>query len=268
MSDAWDEEQLIGFFCRHLVALCISYRSIANGKLSGPQFFSAAGTIISFNDKFFFLTAGHSLQELSKAFDSSSVSIDSCVLADSFTQKPVSDKPIPFDFLGSPKFSLNQDGLDFGLIGLRSHYVRLLAANGVKAVGPENWEHQDSIDFHGYVMLGLPDEFESHTVTGVGAGRLISAQVSPTLISLTRLATPPEGSPKFEHDRFVGQIDPRLEIGSIVGMSGGPILGFTMEPPIRYWVIAIQSSWIRRSRITFGCPIPVIGEFLRELAES
>jgi len=47
-----------------------------------------------------------------------------------------------------------------------------------------------------------------------------------------------------------------------VGMSGGPIFGFRHGPPMTYWVVAIQSSWLPSEGIVFGCPLPIMAELL------
>ncbi|MCX5896195.1 MAG: hypothetical protein NTZ51_10250 [Proteobacteria bacterium] len=53
-----------------------------------------------------------------------------------------------------------------------------------------------------------------------------------------------------------------LPLSSIVGMSGGPIFGFKYGPPMAYWIVAIQSSWLRSQGIVFGCPLPVLAGML------
>jgi hypothetical protein len=47
-------------------------------------------------------------------------------------------------------------------------------------------------------------------------------------------------------------------------MSGGPILGFSKQAD-KYWIVAIQSSWLPASKIIFGCPIPIIADFVEKM---
>ena len=92
--------------------------------------------------------------------------------------------------------------------------------------------------------------------------------VSPTLIFFQKPSVEPENIKKTKYPRFVGQLKKDISINSIVGMSGGPIFGFNLNPPIRYWVVAIQSSWLKDRRITFGCPLPVLANLLTEWTEE
>jgi hypothetical protein len=72
-----------------------------------------------------------------------------------------------------------------------------------------------------------------------------------------------------DQTRFVGQINPEHNVGSIAGMSGGPIICFREDDFEPYFVAAIQSSWLPDSRITFGCPIKVMLDIAHEfLAEN
>jgi hypothetical protein len=46
-------------------------------------------------------------------------------------------------------------------------------------------------------------------------------------------------------------------------MSGGPIFGFKKtEEGLKYWIVAIQSWWDKKRRITFGCRVPTFARLL------
>ena len=267
-NEEWSDLQSLRFYCRHLVALCISYHTSDQSHGAEPHFFACAGTIVCFNNRYCFLTAGHILEDLDKNLRSGAISVHTSVLADTFGSDATTDKPIPFDFSGAPKLYLYEDGLDFGLVALDYYYVRLLEENGIKAIRKENWEHQKTIHFDGYAMLGLPEEFMSSQVFIEGSEVVIRGTVTPTMITVNALEQPPDDLPKTKYPRFIGEIDPSIQIGSIKGMSGGPIFGFSLRPPIRYWVVAIQSSWLPTRRITFGCPLPVLGDLIEALIEA
>ncbi len=215
MTDQWSDSEGLSFLCRHLVALCISYREPGQDESEPPRFFAAAGTIVRIDEAYHFLTAGHILEDLIKALNAGALSLHTYVLADTFGSDAKTDKPIPFDLPSAPKLYLYEDGLDFGLIGLDPYYVRLLAENGVKAISRENWESQDQVQFDGYAMLGLPEEFMSSTFSILDGEPVVHGTVAPTLITVSRLPKPPADSKPTKYSRFVGQIDPSLEIGSI-----------------------------------------------------
>lgn len=252
-------EKALEFYCRHLVALCITYRQFKNGIPSEIQkFFACPGVVICIRGFCSFLTAGHALKDLSAHLERGDIKVESAVLADTFGPDTISKNPIPFDLLNEPRFFIDneKEGLDFGLIALRPYYVALLAKHGIKALFKENWINQHRVKFDGYTMLGLPEEFVKYEQNGsIGI-------VSPTMIGVKVLNILPEGTKLTSYPRFVGQLHENLPLSSIVGMSGGPIFGFRYGPPMAYWVVAIQSSWLQSKRIIFGCPLPILAELL------
>jgi hypothetical protein len=253
------------FLCRHLVALCITYRQVGDGVLSDEiRLYACAGTVICIRGCYAFLTAGHALKAVSTSLERGEIVVDSAVLADTFGPDAISDKPIPFDFLNEPRFFIDdeKEGLDFGLIALRPYYVELLAKHGIIALFEENWVSQHRVQFDSYMMLGLPEEFMTCEQGSPGDGSAVIGTVSPTMIVVEAIDRVPEGDKQTTYPRFVGQLDKNLPLSSILGMSGGPILGFRYGPPMTYWVVAIQSSWLKNQHIIFGCPLPVLAGLL------
>jgi hypothetical protein len=232
-------EKFLEFFCRHLVALCVTYRQVKNeASIENQRLFACPGVVICIRGFCSFLTAGHALKDLYTNLEKENIVVESAVLADTFGSETISEKPIPFDLKYEPRFFIynEEDGLDFGLVALRPHYVALLAKHGIKAIFEENWINQHRVKFDAYTMLGLPEEFVKYDQDGsVGI-------VSPTMIGVKALDIPPEGTKRTHYPRFVGQLHENLPLTSIEGMSGGPIFGFRYGPPMAYWVVAIQSS--------------------------
>lgn len=258
----WSDSEGLQFFCRHLIALCVTYRRKGE---DNDRFAAYSGTLITLHNTVFFLTAGHILEDLEEARNSTDVEFKSAVLADTFGHRRISNLPIPFDLKGAKFFHVNdeEEGLDFGVIALSPYYVRLLAANGAVALEEVNWARQDRVTFDFYAMLGFPEEFVSETVNDAGEGF-----VYPTMFRVHRLEPPPEDTPVTRHPRFVGRIDQELPLNSVKGMSGGPIFGFTIGEDIRYWVVALQSTWRPTSRIVYGCSLPVLASLMSRWADQ
>jgi hypothetical protein len=252
-------EEALGFLFRHLVAICITYRLKTAGSNEPSKVAAFSGTLLCVENTFCVLTAGHCIASIEGLLDSENVDIVSTVLADTFSGSRISDLPIPFDIRNAPRVHIDDAelGLDFGLIALHQHYVRLLATNGTVALFEENWARQHQQDLDVFLILGFPDELALPTLID-GA-----AHVTPSLIRVVR-SEAPAVTPGTKYDRFVGKIEGTLGISSIVGMSGGPILGFNTQRPHVYWVVAIQSTWLPQSKIVYGCPLPTIGRLLKE----
>lgn len=258
------ESALLQFFGRHLIALCVTFRE--KGKPDeAPHFRAYAGTLICIENSILFLTAGHILSELQNALESDTVEILNAVLNDTFGLHRISSLPIPFDLKNESMFFIDdlEEGLDFGVIALKPYYVRLLAANGAVALEEKNWISQHTIKFGAHLMLGLPEEFTSDRINSEGEG-----SVSPTIFGVERLTSPPDDLPITRHPRFIGKINGNLPLVSVKGMSGGPIFGFNLEPPVRYWVVALQSTWICDRGLVFACPVPVLAALMSDWLRS
>jgi hypothetical protein len=260
-DDQENRLRMLSFFGSHLVALCIIHLGLEN---EGPQFKAYSGTLLRVDDRVLWVTAGHILEAVYEALNSGKRTVGECVLADAFGEAFISEAPIPIDLTATPHHYVHDDsaGLDYGALLLHPHHVRLLEANGVRVVEEENWNRQHNVDFEGFMMIGLPEEFTSSDLSPEGHGT-----VSPTIFGVRSVENPSDR--QTEHPRFIGKINPGNEaLQSAVGMSGGPIFGVAHIDALRYWVVAIQSSWLKRDRIVFGCPMPVIGPMLTEWVRS
>lgn len=255
------------FFCRHLIGLCVTYRYKNAPAGAADRFNAYSGTLIEIDNGVYFLTAGHILRYLEAARRSDDVEIKTASLADTFGLNRICDLPIPFDLGSVPFFFVDDDdeGLDFGIIPLAPYYVRLLAKNGVIALGEKNWIHQATLEFDLYWMLGFPEELASKRVPASG-----DALVAPVMFPLRRLSAPPPDRHPTRHPQFVGQLDPGLSLQSIKGMSGGPIFGFKHDAGgLRYWIVALQSAWHPQRRIVYGCSLPILASMMsQEAAEK
>lgn len=262
-TDESRRTKLLEFFCRHLVGLGVTYRHRnTEDQAMTARFSVSSGTLISIHGSICFLTAGHVLEALDKLRNHEQIEIESAALVDTMGWKRVSDVPIPFDLKSARLFYIDneEDGLDFGVIALEPHHVGLLAKNGLIALTEERWSQQHTVRFDGFAMLGFPEEFTSGRVSASGDGTL-----SPVMFGVKRLDAAPEDRAPTNYPQFIGQLDPELPLKSVEGMSGGPIFGFRQEgEELRYWVVALQSSWDRQRRITYGCDLPLLASLMTE----
>lgn len=222
------------------------------------QPFEVSGFVISVHGMWFFVTAGHvldTIEEVRKDQEFSGWYFD-----DSGAYGGEHHTSIPFDFDGSQKFSLVDlaDGYDYGFLYLRPYYVNLLSGNGILAADENHWNNvPEECDW--YALVGIPE----HSVRLVHSGDTLGILKQPVYVQLKRMANPP---PEIVKPRpmFYGEL-PSVEeapIEDIKGMSGGPIFGFKHQPDgLRYWILAAQSVWYARRRITIGC-------FVKELVTA
>ena len=263
-----NDEEFVRFFSRHLVSLSGWYyaTSATEVELRQPRFFSYSGFILSIHGLWCLATAGHILGDLEQHLKDGSIRVTRYELLDDFGPDVISHDPIPFNYGRAPKYFINdkEAGLDFALIGLGQYYQGLLQANGIVPVSEENWNKQHEVEFGQHMMIGLPQKsIEASTWRKQGVVHF-EAFVRPMTIDVEKLHEAPAGTRETRYPRFIGKIRGNLPLDDIGGMSGGPILGFSKEAD-KYWIVAIQSSWLPESKIVFGCPIPVITEFVEKM---
>ena len=248
-------EKLIQLFGQHFVGLFIEIDRPAYKKGSYRKYYGFSGMLISVEGVTFYLTAGHILRDILKGLEDQTISIIGAKLGDVFGAARITDYPIPFNLDPSAIFFILDDelGLDFGLIALSSNYVRLLAANNMTSLFPENWENQHRVRYDAFIMMGLPQELTGKDLTQNGA-----LHVSPTIMVLEPIAETPTGIPKDIKGRLHAKTSSELPFESIVGMSGGPIFGINFDEPMRFWIVAIQSSWIE-GRKSSGAQFRLLG---------
>ncbi len=248
------------YFCRHLVAITGTYvpLDIKGSPAGEPRRFAYSGFVVELRGTWMIATAGHIIQDFESKLDR--IRLGQCNIVDCFGPGEVSNYAIPFDLAGTERFYVHEDdsqlrldenlGLDLGLIQLDENNVKLLQANNVVPVSEENMRTAGNSERSWHMIVGFPECVQDKALTDRQAFRL-----SPVLVRVTELRSPPDDLATTRFPRFVGQLPERSTI-DIQGMSGGPIIGFSADQT-KYWVVAIQSTWLPKRKITFGCPTSV-----------
>lgn len=246
----------LGFFARHFVAITITYRLNTEGETGPVRFAAYSGTLMFVLNTCCILTAGHVIEDIDEQLANTEIEILAFHLADTFGNGAVTDQPIPFDFRSAARFAINDDelALDFGVVALHPHYVRLLNLHGMVALDEKNWAHQHNVSMSHHFVIGLPSELVSTTLDEAG-----SARAEMKIVPLRKVEWTQPSGPKYP--RFCGEIIGEMSFDSMRGMSGGPIIGLNQDAST-YWIVAIQGSWSREGRLAFGCPLPVLGKML------
>lgn len=252
----------LGFFARHFVAITVTYRVNAEGEIGPVRFAAYSGTLMFVLNTCCILTAGHVVEDIDEQLANPEIEILAFHLADTFGNGAVTERPIPFDFRSAARFAINDDelALDFGVIALHPHYVKLLSLHGMVALDEKNWAHQHKVAMSHHFVIGLPAELVSTTLDEAG-----SARVEMKIVPLREVGHAELSGPKYP--RFCGKIIGDMSFESMRGMSGGPIIGLNQDAST-YWIVAIQSSWSKESRLAFGCPLPVLGKMLTDWSRA
>jgi hypothetical protein len=267
-------QQILAFFADHLVSLAGSYIAIDEaGKETGERrFFAYSGFVISLNGVWHLVTAGHCIEDLVNPVRRKKIRLTGLVLADFFGSAPRVRMSTPFHLEAEDVicFHRPEEGLDFALVALREWFRMGLEANGIRALPEEHWGTADPSAYDFFSILGFPTCLVSDPTVLVPHGDGVAGIVSPTMVWVDRVDNPIEGLPPVTFPWFVGRVKCKADLTSIVGMSGGPILGFRKgaDGNLRCSLVAVQSRWWEQSRVTLGCALPDILRAVNRLRSS
>jgi hypothetical protein len=256
-----NEANAVSFLARHLVSLTVIGPKVdEQGQiLSGRQMYGYSGFVIEFLGEWFFLTAGHVLNEIRDTLRACPNGEVRLFLQDSFGIHATTDLPVQMDLehavIGA--FDDDQAGVDIGIIRVSQYYRAHLQKNQVIPVDEATWRYpgDDPYDFYG--LLGFPEELTVNETSIDPRGRTIVGGIRPTLVrgTLSKDVSPIKSAAARP---WLGiELTDGKALKSIRGMSGGPVFGFRRgkDSNLRYWVIAVQSWWDANLRIAYSTRI-------------
>jgi len=268
--------RLLKVLSKHVVQLsCLDAKTEPEGTPTDvrnfdPKEFSITAFVISVRDVWFLVTAGHVLRDVEERLKTGRQIVKSRLIDGFGTDETL--PPIVFAFEDMPKWHVFSDGLDYALIALRPLDVENLIAGGVEPLSEGSWTDMPE-ELDAYYLLGFPKQATDTTVDSRPDGGMVNVSTGTPLLPLRPITDPPEEM-KLDAERFHAEV--MLPAGSgdgadvcltdISGMSGGPVFAIAHDgkKTLRYWVVAVQSSWLESSRILAACPIkPLVDDLVR-----
>lgn len=242
------EKDFLAFLHRHLVPLVFEFR-----KGDVVTSFVITAFVLSVQEQWFLVTAGHCLQKVDECKEDGYV-IQKCYLMDSMGAGATHFEPIIFAYdIAKPQYISNSREMDYGFIPLLAYYQGLLIANNIVPLSEEVWRIQPN-NPDSFALIGIPDEFIQRGNNTVGI---------ITVLNWIDECEKPEHFQKTDLPLFYGKIRLHSNQGSVRGMSGGPIFAFEQDNgQYRYWLKALQSSWGDQSEIVIGCPTTFLGNVI------
>lgn len=226
---------------------CVSLRFVNN---SADRIVRFSAFVYEWEDDWYLVTAGHSFKVFREdlQFDE----FTTCKIDDHLHKSGRID---PANMITIDKVTLfdafticYDDENDWAFLKLTENYVSCLKANQIKPF--QKYSLPDECDF--YWVLGIP--FDSVQIDG---------NVETNVFSLLRGdKLDDDASKEFgANDNFavarVGNIedltDEEHSFESVLGMSGGPVIGFFDEEQLEFSLVGIQSTWRDQSRIIKFC---------------
>ena len=252
------------FFRKYLVGLAGGYVPIGpDEKLIGDEtFFCYSGFIYSHADEWYFVTAGHCLNELYGYLEQKKIHLTGISLIGLSGENPDESTSIPFHhYNDAPRHFVDEaetkSGIDYGWIKLRPYYQLWLEKAGVKPVAADDWVDRTSQKNWGEVVVGFPVELQNKDMNRDIESEQVRGEVEPVMISINQLTDVPDKYEGYNPNWFIGKVTDSCDLESIVGTSGGPIIQFyeTDSGIVDFRIVALQSWWHKPMRIAFGSPI-------------
>lgn len=259
--------QVLAKLVKHVV--CLSWIDVRTEPLGlgnqesdyDPAAFAISGFVITVRSIWFFITAGHILQDLKSRLRVGRRIMKSRLFADLASKK--TSQAVPFTLGDTPQWYINSEGVDYAVIPLRPGFVRPLIADGILPLTETSWNDcPDKAD--DYFLLGFPSQAKTVSIASNGIKGTVNISVGCPLLPIFPVSDPPS-TLKCSNARFYAKVPIvggivqgiQTKLTDIDGMSGGPIFAIKWidSKNIRYWVIAVQSGWLRSERTLAACPI-------------
>ncbi len=254
-----NEAAILAFFCRHLVGIGW-YEGVTNSTgdfTHHPTFYGASAFLMQLHPHvpmYSLITAGHVFTEYASRMKNGGIVSRAHSLFDTWGPESICQERIPFNCFEFPAIHEYDPaaGLDFAAVLLPELFQQLLSQT-IVSFTKANWVHTGNMQFDFFAMIGLPNcEAEQRTFTEGRREAVVTFQ-HPVVIFLESCPAPVGVTPS-SCPQFYGKIQSNVDLESVVGMSGGPIIGFrkVANGQLAYWPVAIQSRWLPGQRVVIG----------------
>jgi hypothetical protein len=174
---------------------------------------------------------------------------------DSWSDLPADHSGIPFDFFDDDviriALTFPKKGIDLALVPLRGNLFDLLSRTTLP-FPRGHWFNSHTQEYDNFYIVGIPACLADEQNTKNKKGNVVSDEFCPFIVPVQRIDA--RQVDETDYDQFVARIDPSWNIQSVMGMSGGVILGFHRgdDDKVRYRPVAVQSRWREKRRIIIG----------------
>jgi len=247
---------------KHLVPICAVFDKDGKNVVS-----VATSFVVSIENRWFFVTAGHVAEEINGFLTDASFQLLKTFLYDSGGFKASYNDPIPFDLTPETFIILgNENTVDYAVIHVEDYYRRLLEKNGIEPIYEQVWRSPpEAPEF--YKLLGIPKQLISIERNNDPKRTVLSLGITATQHHVTHSPARPSELKETKYPRWYGHIKSDF---NIKGVSGGPIFAFKRnaqnEP--RYWLVGIQSAWHPSTKAIAACPAKILCEYIADIVKQ
>jgi len=229
-----------------------------------PNTLVFSGFVVEILDEWFYITAGHILQDL-RAAKRAGARFDAWRFGDQLAGNAFNGAAVPYEFDDDKWLALDDRsaGIDYAAGHIPSFYRRQLEAGGVTAIDKSAWSDHVSASDH-WALVGVPSESVEYDGKTVITARII-------LVPLVPAAAPAAAGVKAENQFYA---KPAEDSGPYFkdpdGFSGAPVFSLSyVGDRWLYNVIGVQSAWYESSGTLAVCPFTSFAQSIEdELAQA
>lgn len=268
LKNCWKNEEIARaihlWFRKYVIALSIGYTvEDKNGGEDEAGCAFCTGFLLCYHNEFMWLTAGHVLEIVDGIFKSNFHNIHSVAWNDNDGVKGISKIPVDYNRLRRYKVVNNE--CDIGVILFKKGDLDFENIRNNLNNKWFVWENSSLLEPDGFCLIGFPVEVAKTKVLVQGSKAHCNYDTQIMCFPVEKIK--PDKSRRaddfWKHAGwFYGKAlpirkDDGKQLEDIKGMSGGPIISFNVSPDgvIKFWPVAIQSTWLPNSRILCGTPI-------------
>lgn len=274
-------------FLRHIVGIVVPIDlSKSNRESSGRMADAeiATGIVVSISEQWFLVSAGHLVNEIRDRHERGDRIMTCHLMTLANSEREV--LPIQFGLFDpeSSNFlnphlitlSVDKDGLDCLIIAVSDRLRELLEHRGAQALHESNWQQPPARpDIH--YLAGFSSQLAQLDELKDGEQISVGLQLTAPIVPIYPTSEPPAKLKKpierlfFHLPKITGYSDgiPK-EFDHPGGLSGGPIIGVSAASTteIRQYLLGIQSSWDKDSRVIAATPWPFVVEVIKQWVEN
>jgi hypothetical protein len=254
----WKNDPLLRHLLRHVVAIYFDFRR----KDAEPIQVVYTTFLFSIHDCWMLMTAGHGITKIAN-YRNAGYELHGCSLLDSLGTDAKHFEPIEFNYESmDPQVPSREISWDYGILFPTANHRQLLEKNGVVPLTLQWKDGEKPLQIQEYKLLGLPKQMIVKTAPN-------RATLVPMLVRLDSLNERPDGFCDTDAPMFYGQLPSSWPLTEMAGMSGGPIFAFApVNDRVRYWLHAMQVSWVRGTPYVSGMLMEPFCQFLKDAIEG
>lgn len=249
-------KRVVASLGRHFVTLSCQQHLPS---IEQPKTLVFSGFVVEILDEWFYMTAGHILEDVRTA-KRSGARFDAWRFGDQLAGNAFNGAAVPYEFDDDKWLSFDDRsaGIDYAVGHIHHFYRRQLEAGGVTAIVRTAWSDHVTKSDH-WALVGVPSESVEYDGKTMITARAVLVPLVPT--------QEPEAAGMKAENQFYARPaeDSEPNFKNPDGFSGAPVFSLTyIDEQWQYKVIGVQSAWYESSGTLAICPFTSFAQSIED----